>query len=514
MTDFAEASSEFRPLSWRDWIGFYAMLVGLFMAVLDIQIVASSLGEISAGLSATIEETAWIQGAYLTAEVIIIPLTGWLARALSTRVLFTISIGLFTATSLLCALAWNIESMIVFRVLQGLSGGALIPLGFTIIYLIFPPGRRAAMIVILALVANVAPTIGPTFGGWLTQLFSWQWLFYINLIPGALVAIVGWLTIDVDRPNLSLLKQIDVLGVILVALFLGPLVYVLEEGPREDWFNSSTIALVGIISLVSGILLVWRELSAAHPVVDIRAFGDRNFLIGCLMSFAFGIAIYGSIYLLPVILSTVRGYNSLQIGIAMIVIGAFQFISGPLAGQLEKRMEPRLMIVLGFALYAAAFWLYSDMTADVGFAQLFLPQMLHGIAIVITFLPMTAIALGTLPIQGIQNASGLYNLMRNLGGAIGLAAINTIIGGRYDLHRDRLAESITAARIPVSEIMAAAGEGFDEGGGEALTSLRMLRQIVEREARVMTYNDVWLVMAATVAAGLLLLSFVRKVERP
>jgi len=511
MSDAALAPGGFRPLSRRDWIGFYAMMIGLFMAVLDIQIVASSLGEISAGLSATIEETAWIQASYLTAEVIIIPLTAWLARALSMRTLFTLSITLFTATSLLCALAWNIESMIVFRVLQGLSGGTLIPLAFSIIYIIFPPERRAAMIVILALVANVAPTIGPTFGGWLTQLFSWQWLFYINLIPGALIAIVGWKTIDIDRPNLAILKQIDVLGVILIALFLGPLVYVLEEGPREDWFNSPTIASVAIISIVSGILLVWRELSAAHPVVDIRAFGNRNFLIGCLMSFAFGIAIYGSIYLLPVILSTVRGYNSLQIGIAMIVIGAFQFISGPVAGQLEKRMEPRLMIALGLALYAAAFWLYSTVTAEVGFAQLFLPQMLHGIAIVITFLPMTAITLGTLPPQEIQNASGLFNLMRNLGGAIGLAVINTIIGGRYDLHRSRLAESITTARIPVSETMAAAGEGFGEGDGEALASLRMLLQLVEREALVMTYNDVWLIMAATIACGLLLLPFVRKV---
>jgi len=507
VTDAAAASGAFRPLSRRDWIGFYAMLVGLFMAILDIQIVASSLGEIAAGLSATIKETAWIQAAYLTAEVIIIPLTAWLARALSTRLLFTLSIGLFTFTSLLCGLAWNIESMIVFRVLQGLSGGVLIPLAFSTIYIIFPPERRAAMIVILALVANVAPTIGPTFGGWLTQLFSWQWLFYINLIPGALVALAGWKTIDMDRPNFALLKQIDILGVILIALFLGPMVLVLEEGPREDWFASSTIAVAAILSVVSGILLVWRELSAKHPVVDIRAFGDRNFLIGCLLSFTLGIAIYGSIYLLPVILSTVRGFNSLQIGITMIVIGAFQFISGPIAGQLEKRMDQRLMLALGISLYAAGFWLYSNTTAEIGFDQLFLPQMLHGMAIVICFLPATAIALGTLSPQEIQNASGLYNLMRNLGGAIGLAAINTIIGGRYDLHRDRLAESITMARIPVSEAITAAGEG----DREALAGLKNLLHLVEREALVLTYNDVWLVMAATIASGLLLIPFVRKV---
>jgi DHA2 family multidrug resistance protein len=507
MSDAPAASSEFRPLRRRDWFGFYAMLVGLFMAVLDIQIVASSLGEIGAGLSATIEEAAWIQASYLIAEVIIIPLTAWLSQALSTRVLFTISIVLFTATSLLCGLAWNIESMILFRVLQGLSGGTLIPLAFTVIYMIFPPERRATMIVILALVANIAPTIGPTFGGWLTQLLSWQWLFYINLLPGAVVAVVAWYAVDIDRPNLALLKRIDLLGVILIAMFLGPLVYILEEGPREDWFNSTIITAVALFSLISGILMVWRELSAAHPVVDIRAFADRNFLIGCLLSFALGIAVYGSIYLLPVILSTVRGFNSLQIGVIMIVIGAFQLVSGPVAGQLEKRMEPRVMMALGFALYAAAFWMYSGIDANVGFSQLFWPQMFHGAAIVICFLPMAAIALGTLPLNEVQNASGLFNLMRNLGGAIGLAAINTIIYGRYDLHRDRLGETITAARLPVSEAVAAAGEGERE----SLASLKLLLQLVEREARVMTYNDVWLVMCATMAAGVLLIFFVRKV---
>ncbi len=509
MSDADQASGAFSPLSVRDWIGLYAMFIGLFMAVLDIQIVASSLGEIGAGLSTTIEETAWIQASYLTAEVIVIPLTAWLSRALSTRLLFTLSIGLFTFTSLLCGLAWDIESMIVFRVLQGLTGGILIPLAFSTIYMVFPPERRAGMIVILALVANVAPTVGPTFGGWLTQLMSWQWLFYINLIPGALVTLVAWVTIDIDRPNYALLKQIDILGVILIAMSLGPLVYILEEGPREDWFNSSTISVVAAVSLISGILLVWRELSAKHPAVDIRAFGDRNFLIGCTLSFTFGIALYGSIYLLPVILSTVRGFNSLQIGLVMIVIGVFQFISGPIAGQLEKRMDQRLMLALGLALYATGFWLFSNGTAETGFAQLFWPQMFHGMAIVILFLPITAIALGTLSLDKVQNASGLYNLMRNLGGAIGLAAINTFIGGRYDLHRERLAEVITTARIPVSEAVTAPGEG----GVEALANLKILLQLVEREARVMTYNDAWLVMCATIASGFLLIPLVRKPAR-
>jgi DHA2 family multidrug resistance protein len=252
--------------------------------------------------------------------------------------------------------------------------------------------------------------------------------------------------------------------------------------------------------------MVWRELSAKHPVVDIRAFRDRNFLIGCMLSFALGVAIYGSIYLLPVVLSTVRGFNSLQIGMVMIVIGVFQFISGPIAGQMEKRMDQRLMLALGLALYTAGFWLFSQTTADVGLGQLFWPQLLHGMAIVICFLPITAIALGTLPPAEIQNASGLYNLMRNLGGAIGLAAINTFIGERYDLHRERLAETITMARIPVSEVVAAAGEG----DREAITSLQTILHLVEREARVMTYNDVWLIMAATIAAGFLLIPFVRK----
>ena len=265
------------------------------------------------------------------------------------------------------------------------------------------------------------------------------------------MTLFAWKTIDIARPNYTLLKQIDVLGVMLIALILGPLVFVLEERPRADWFNSSTTTLVTAISVVSGVLMVWRELSAAHPVVDRRAFRDRNFLIGCILSFALGIALYGSIYLRRVILSTVRESYSLQIGLIMIVVGAFQFISGPIASQLEKRIDQRLMLALGLSLYAGGFWMFSNGTAETGFAHLFWPQMFHSMAIVISFLPITTIALGTLSLKEIQTASGLYYLMRNLGGAIGLAGINTLIGGRVNLHRERLAETITISRLPVSE---------------------------------------------------------------
>lgn len=517
MTEAAQASDAHRQLTRRDWLGFFAMVVGLFMAILDIQIVASSLGEIRAGLSATVEEIAWVQTSYLTAEVIVIPLTAWLARSLSTRTVFAISSGLFTLTSFACGFSWNLGNMIVFRSLQGLSGGTMIPLVFSAIYLIFPPDRRMGPMIMTGLVATIAPTIGPTLGGWVTQALSWQWLFFVNFVPGILVTMLVWSVVDIDRPNYALLKQIDIVGVALIALFLGPLVYVLEEGPREDWFNSSSITVFALISLVSCILMVWRELSAQHPVVDLRAFRDRNFLIGCMLSFAIGIGLYGSTYMLPVILATVRGFNSLQIGTIMIVTGSCQFISGPIAGQVAKRIDQRLMLALGLSVLATGLWLFSHTTADVDFGQLFWPQVLRGVSIMFCFLPITAIALGTLPRNEIQNASGLYNLMRNLGGAIGLAGINTFMASQFDLHRERLAEVVTMARIPVNEALSATdaiaqSAGMDQERG-ALAGLNLIANFVAREARVMTYNDIWLLMAGAIAAGLLLMPFVRRVAR-
>ncbi|MCF7968308.1 MAG: DHA2 family efflux MFS transporter permease subunit, partial [Methylococcaceae bacterium] len=310
----ASAVSSEHTLTTREWVGFIAMVFGIFMAILDIQIVASSLEQIQAGLSATQDEITWVQTAYLIAEVVIIPLSGWLARALSTRVLFTVSCAGFTLMSLLCALSWNLNSMIVFRGLQGLFGGAMIPSVFAVIYTLFPPRLQPTMVIVVGLVVTVAPTAGPVFGGYLTNAVSWKALFLVNLIPGFFVSLLTWLFVRVDEPEWDLLEKIDFRGIFYIVVFLGCMQFVLEEGVREEWFESREIVLLTLIALMAGIAMLYRELTIDNPIVDLWAFRDFNFAVGCMFSFVLGIGLYTIIYLMPVYLATVKGLNSLQIG--------------------------------------------------------------------------------------------------------------------------------------------------------------------------------------------------------
>lgn len=499
----------------RTLLAYLAMVLGLFMAVLDIQIVASSLAEIRAGLSASQDEISWVQTAYLIAEVVVIPLTGFLQRLLSTRILFVLAAGGFTVTSVACAGAWSIESMMVFRALQGLFGGVMIPTVFTANYVMFPPGRQATGTVIAGLVATVAPTLGPTLGGWITENISWHWLFLVNVAPGILVCLAVWRLVDIDRPDLSLLGRIDWTGILLVALFLGTLEYVLEEGPGEDWFDSPPILRLSLISLAAAAALLWHELRTPHPVVDLWAFRDRNFTIGCILSFVIGAGLFGSVYLLPLFLASVRGYNALDIGIVMIATGLFQFLSAPLAGALEKRTDPRAMAAIGFVLFGTGLWLNSFLTAEAGFAELFWPQAVRGIAVMFCFLPMTALALGRLPPHEVGNASGLYNLMRNLGGAIGLALLDTLFEHRFDHHYEMLRQSLDPARPGIPErlegLAAALAARLGDGARAELGALALLKGLVVRESLVLTWNDLFLALSAVFALALLAIPFARRV---
>src|SRR5499427_6724538 len=303
---------------------FATMSVGFFIALLDIQIVSASLRDIGGGLSAGADETSWVQTSYLIAEIIVIPLSGWLSRVMSTRWLFCVSAAGFTATSLLCGWAWNIESMIVFRALQGFLGGSMIPTVFTAAFAFFPGKRIVAAAATIGALSSLAPTLGPTVGGWITDNYSWHWLFFINLIPGIFVAVVVAILLQIDKPNLAVLKGADYPGMILMAIFLGCLEYTLEEGPRWDWFGDDTIRATAWIAGISGIAFIWRSLTFAQPVVDLRALKSPNFALGCFFSFVIGIGIFSTIYLTPVFLGRVRGFSALQIGLAVFSTGVFQ----------------------------------------------------------------------------------------------------------------------------------------------------------------------------------------------
>lgn len=495
-------------------IGFFAMVVGMFMAILDIQIVASSLAEIQAGIGASREEISWIQTSYLIAEVIIIPLSGWAAHVLSTRWLFTVSAIAFTAASAACAFAWSLESMIVFRSLQGFLGGAMIPTVFATSYAIFPKHRQAGVTVIIGLVATMAPTLGPSLGGWLTETLSWHWLFLINIVPGVIVAFVVFSTLDIDRPNLGLLKGFDLPGIILVALFLGTLQFVLEEGPGEDWFESHEIMLFTAVSALAAIGFFWRELTVKNPVVELHAFANPNFSLGCFYSFIIGVGLYGSVYVMPLYLAMVRGFNALEIGWVIMVTGAFQFMSAPIAGALSKKIDPRAMLALGLLLFGGGLYMNHTLTAEWGYWEFFLPQAVRGFALMFLFIPVNALALGDLPPAMLKGGSGLYNLMRNLGGAIGLAVINTTLTERMDLHAARLAESITAARPAVTQTLDGLTAGLTPmlGADAPLAGLKTLGLMLQREATVMAFADVFQLMALVFVAGLLFMPAMRKVD--
>ncbi|MBM3549216.1 MAG: DHA2 family efflux MFS transporter permease subunit [Alphaproteobacteria bacterium] len=504
------ASAEKMPAP-HQVIGFFAMVFGMFMAILDIQIVSSSIGEIQAGLAASSDEISWIQTSYLIAEVVMIPLSGYLSRLLSTRILFVLSALGFTVSSLACAFAWNIESMIVFRAIQGFLGGAMIPTAFATAFALFPASKRTGVTILIGLVATMAPTLGPTLGGWLTQLVSWHWLFLINIVPGILVSIAVALLLDIDKPDWSLLKGFDGIGLVLMATFLGTLEYVVEEGPRKEWFADQHLLELAIVCAASSVLFFWRMFTYANPIVDLRAFADRNFAIGCLFSFMLGIGLYGAVYLMPLYLGQVRGLNSLQIGEIMFVTGAFQFLSAPIAGALSRLLDPRVMLAIGLSLFGTGVWMTGQMTAEWGFWEFFLPQAVRGLSLMLCFMPINSIALGTLPPEKVKNASGLYNLMRNLGGAVGLAVLNTILSDQKQLHWNRIAQQVNAGRDQVNVWLDSVAAKLSASVADPeVAAMKKLSNIVAREAAVMSMNDAFLAMAAVFAISLLFMPLLKK----
>jgi DHA2 family multidrug resistance protein len=479
----------------RRLITFLCMVFGMFMAILDIQIVSASLTEIQAGLAASANEITWVQTAYLISEVIMIPLSGYLSRALGTRLLFSLSAAGFTFASLMCGFSTTINEMIIWRVIQGFIGGGMIPTVFATAYLIFPRSKMSIVSPMIGLVATLAPTIGPTVGGYLTDAFSWHWLFFINVVPGIAVTVAAFVLIDFDEPDWSLFRNFDWVGLLSMAGFLGALEYVLEEGPRNDWFGDESVLLLAWVSGISAIVFFARVLTAKQPIVDLRSFKDRNFGLGSLFSFVVGIGLYGLTYLYPVYLAQIRGYNALMIGETMFVSGAVMFLTAPIAGRLMTKIDPRLMLIIGFLSFAAGTFWMTYLTKDWDFWELFWPQVFRGFGIMIAMIPVNNIALGTLPPERVKNASGLFNLTRNLGGAVGLAALTTLLNDRTDLHLARLHEQITWSRQPALEVLNTMTQRFSSFGSDAQAmALKQIYNLTHQQGVVMGFADVFLVL--------------------
>jgi len=483
------------PISPRKLIAFLAMVVGMFMAILDIQIVSASLTDIQAGLSASADEISWVQTAYLIAEVVMIPLSGFLSRAFSTRWLFAFSAAGFTATSFLCATASSIDEMIVYRALQGFIGGGMIPAVFAAAYTVFPRSKQPIVSPMIGLVATLAPTIGPTIGGYLTELFSWHWLFLINIVPGILVTVATIALVDFDEPDLTLLNRFDWIGLLSMAGFLGSLEFVLEEGPGDDWFDDGMILAFSAFCAACALVFFVRAFTAKEPIVDLRAFANRNFATGASFGFVMGIGLYGLTYLYPLYLAQVRGYSALMIGETMFVTGICMFLTAPFAGRLAAKIDPRIMVAVGFLGFGLGTWEASKITAEWDFWELFVPQVLRGCSLMLCMVTITNLSLGTLPLSAVKNASGLFNVMRNLGGAVGLAVINTILNDRLDLHLFRLKENLTWGNETAEGTLATITQGFAGLGSLADTAaLKQMSLMVRQQANVMAFADVFLAM--------------------
>ncbi|HEY6256268.1 MAG TPA: DHA2 family efflux MFS transporter permease subunit [Xanthobacteraceae bacterium] len=485
----------------RRLLAFLAMCFGMFMAVLDIQIVSASLAEIQAGLAASRDEISWVQTAYLIAEVVAIPLSGFLSRALGTRIMFATSAAGFTLASLMCGFTSSMNEMIVWRAIQGFIGGGMIPTVFASIYTIFPRSKQPIFIPVIGLVATLAPTIGPTVGGYLTDALSWHWLFFINVGPGISVTALALALIDFDEPDFSLFKHFDWWGLGFMAAFLGSLEYVLEEGTRWDWFDDQTITLLTVVGALSAVAFFARVLTARSPIVDLKAYANRNFALGSLFSFVLGIGLYGLTYLFPVYLEEIRGYNALMVGETMFVSGAAMFLSAPIVGRLATKLDPRLMMMAGFFIFAVGSWEMTYVTKDWDFSELLWPQIFRGVGMMLAIVPITNLALGTLPPDRLKNASGLFNLARNLGGAVGLAALNTVLNHRIDLHLARLHEAVTWGRPPAQEALTNLTARFHDFGGDAQTmALKQLMGLTRQQGIVMAFADVFLMFAIVFVA--------------
>jgi DHA2 family multidrug resistance protein len=499
----------------RKFLIFGIMAFGQFMALIDIQIVAASLNNVQAGLSAGPDEISWVQTGYLMAELVMIPFAAFLAQALSTRWLFALSAGLFTVSSALCGMAWDIDSMILFRVIQGFVGGAMVPTVFATGFVLFSGPQRAMIPAILGMVSVLAPTLGPTVGGWLTDAIGWRSIFYINIVPGIVVTALAVTFIRVDKPNLAMLRRIDYAHLAAMAVFLGGLEYVLEEGPRHEWFGDPAIATAMWLSVVGFALFLERSFNSHGPIVKLTPFRRPTFVFACVFNLVIGFGLYSSTYLIPVFLGRVRDYTSMQIGTTVFVTGISQVLSTIVAARLSQRVDPRKVITVGLILFSTSLWLTSHMTEEWGFTAFLGPQLLRGFAIMLCIVPSVNMALTGFAAAELRYASGLFNLMRNLGGAIGIAVVNTWLQDQTRIHVARMGENLGVAGQRASEMVAGLaqriGQFTPDPAHALLLAQAQLARIVTRDSLTLAFNEVFRVMSWMFLLALLMVPFCRPI---
>jgi len=514
MTNKTPSAITEAPVPLRNWLAVLGAALGAFMAVLDIQIVNSSLQNIQGALGATLDESTWISTSYLVAEIITIPLTAWLSRVFSARWYVSINAILFVIFSVCCAWAWDLNSMIVFRALQGFTGGTLIPMAFNVILTSLPPSKRPIGMAIFSVTATFAPSIGPAIGGWLTDSFGWQFIFFLNIIPGMIMVPILLFALPKERLNLSLLKDGDWLGIFSMAVGMGCLEVVLEEGNRKDWFGSPMILNMTVIAAVSLIVFLWREMTAKKPLINLKLLTHRNFGLGSIANTALGFGLYGSVYALPVYLAQVQGYDALQIGTVLMWLGLPQLLIIPFVPKLMKRIDPRILLATGIALFAGSSFMNASMSYDSAG-----PQMILSLLVRACGQPLIMIPLSTLTTSGISHeeagsASALFNMMRNLGGSVGVALLSTLLTRREQFHSVRIGESVYMTNPAVQDRLHQLTQFFATRGADMVTAqaqaLKMIDNIVRRESYMMAFNDVFYVLGIILLISIVAVTLLQK----
>ncbi|MFI5175416.1 MAG: DHA2 family efflux MFS transporter permease subunit, partial [Terriglobia bacterium] len=428
------------------WLIAITVTMATFMEVLDTSVANVALPHIAGSLSAGVDESTWVLTSYLVSNAIILPISPWLGGRIGRKRFYQLCVILFTVSSLLCGLAPSLGMLIFFRILQGLGGGGLQPTEQAILFESFPVEKRGMAAAVYGMGVLFAPIIGPTLGGWITDNYSWRWIFFINIPVGALSVFLTQLVVF-DPPYIKALKnkvgKIDAVGLGMVAVGLGFLQVILDKGQREDWFESGFIVRMAICSAIALVFFVIWELRVAHPVVNLRILKDRTFSAGMVLIFMTGFVLYGSIVLLPIYLQTLMGYTAMLSGLIISPGGIASLVLMPVVGKLvSKRIDPRLLISIGLIVTAASVFQMSHFNLEAGFANFIWPRIVQGVGLAFLFIPVNTAAFAAMPKEALNEGTGLFNLMRNLGGSFGIATVATVLSRRQQVHSARLNEQM------------------------------------------------------------------------
>jgi DHA2 family multidrug resistance protein len=499
----------------RTWVAVLGATLGAFMAVLNIQIVNASLADVQGAIGAGIDDGGWISTSYLIAEIVVIPLSGWLAQVFSIRVYLLTNAVIFLVMSAACALAQNLPQMIALRALQGFAGGVLIPMAFTLIITLLPRAKQPVGLALFAISATFAPAIGPTIGGYLTENWGWQYIFYVNIVPGAVMVGMLYFSLDAKPMKLSLLRQGDWPGIITMAIGLSALQTVLEEGNKDDWFGSPFIVRLSVIAAVALGLFLLIEFTTEKPLLNLRLLFRRNFGFGILANVLLGVALYGSVYVLPVYLSRIQGYNAEQIGMVLAWTGLPQLVLIPLVPRLMKTIDARIVIGIGFTLFAASNFMNIYMTADYASDQLFWPNVVRAIGQALVMAPLSSVATAGIEPENAGSASGLFNMMRNLGGAIGIAALQTFVTKREQYHSNVLSQSVSlfeqATRNRIDQLTQYfVNHGVIDRSDAAHRAYVAIGHVVQKQAFILAFSDTFYLLGATLIVALFATMLLKK----